>query len=75
MSNLGKYLIIIGVVIIFVGLLILSLTKLGIPIGKFPGDIHLKKEKFVIYFPIVTSIVISIFLTLLINVIFWIFKK
>ena len=75
MSSLAKYLIIIGIVIIITGFFILILMKLGIPIGKFSGDIHIKKEKFAIYFPIVTSIVISVFLTLLINIIFWIFKK
>lgn len=74
-SSIAKYLIIFGIVIIAVGLLILVLAKLGIPLGKFPRDIHIKKEKYAIYFPIVTSIVISVFLTLIINFILWIFKK
>ncbi len=74
-SSLAKYLIIIGIVIVTVGLLVFILAKLGIPIGKFPGDIHIKKEKYAIYFPIVTSIVISIVLTLVINFILWVFKK
>jgi len=75
MSNLAKYLIFIGIAIVIVGLIILVLVKLGLPLGKFPGDIHIKKEKFSIYFPIVTSIVISVFLTLLINFIIWIIRK
>jgi len=74
-ANLAKYLMIIGFVIIVVGAIIFGLTKIGIPLGKFPGDIQIKKEKFAIYFPIVTSIVISIVLTLLINLFIWIFKR
>lgn len=74
-TNLAKYLIIIGSVIIIVGLIIYGLAKIGIPLGKFPGDIQIKKEKFAIYFPIVTSIVISIVLTILINLFIWLFRK
>lgn len=74
-TNLGKYLIIVGLIIVLIGLIIFVLTKAGLPLGKFPGDIHIKKEKFGIYFPIVTSIVISVVLTLLVNFFLWIFKK
>jgi len=73
--SLAKYLMIAGFVIILIGVLIFVFTKMGIPLGKLPGDIHLKKEKLFIYFPIVTSILVSVFLTLLINFILWIFKK
>jgi hypothetical protein len=63
---LGKVLILIGVFIIAFGILLLMGEK--IPwIGKLPGDIIIKKEKFTFYFPITTSIVISIILTLLFN--------
>ncbi|NGX64100.1 MAG: hypothetical protein KR126chlam6_01525 [Candidatus Anoxychlamydiales bacterium] len=74
-ANLAKYLMIIGFVIIVVGAIIFGLTKIGIPLGKLTGDIQIKKEKFGIYFPIVTSIVISIVLTLLINLFIWIFRR
>ena len=67
---LGKLLILIGVLIIAIGVLLLIGEK--IPwIGKLPGDIIIKKEKFTFYFPITTSIVISIVLTLL----FSLFRK
>ncbi len=75
MMNLAKYLIVIGSIIVLVGLIIYGLVKIGIPLGQFPGDIQVKKERFSIYFPIVTSIIISIFLTVLINLFIWIFKK
>jgi uncharacterized membrane protein YkgB len=67
---LGKMLILLGVVIIVIGLLLLVGEK--IPwIGRLPGDIIIRKEKFTFYFPIATSILISIILTLL----FTLFRK
>jgi len=67
---LGKILILVGVFIIAIGVLLLVGEK--IPwIGKLPGDIIIKKEKFTFYFPITTSVVISIILTLL----FALFRK
>ncbi len=67
---LGKMLILLGVLIIVIGFLLLIGEK--IPwIGKLPGDIIIRKEKFKFYFPLTTSILISIILTLL----FTLFRK
>lgn len=69
-GDLGKVLIIFGIVIAGIGLLLLVGDK--IPwIGRLPGDILIKREKFTFYFPIVTCIIISIILTLL----FSLFRK
>ena len=66
MGPLGKMLILLGVFIILIGVLLLVGEK--IPwIGRLPGDILIKKEKFTFYFPITTSILISIILTLLLT--------
>jgi len=70
MGALGKMLILLGVLIIVIGFLLMIGEK--IPwVGKLPGDLIIKKEKFTFYFPITTSILISVILTLL----FWIFRK
>ena len=70
MGALGKMLILLGVLIIVIGVLLLVGEK--VPwLGKLPGDIIIKREKFSFYFPITTCIMISIILTLL----FWIFRK
>jgi uncharacterized membrane protein YidH (DUF202 family) len=67
---LGKMLILLGVFIILAGLLLLVGEK--IPwVGRLPGDIIIKKERFTFYFPLATSIIISIILTLL----FMLFRK
>jgi hypothetical protein len=61
---LGKMLILLGIFIILIGVLFLVGEK--IPwIGRLPGDIMIKKKNFTFYFPITTSIIISIILTLL----------
>ncbi len=60
---LGKMLILLGVFIILIGILLVIGEK--IPwIGRLPGDIIIRKKNFTFYFPIVTSILISILLTL-----------
>jgi hypothetical protein len=67
---LGKMLILLGVFIILIGFLLVIGEK--IPwIGRLPGDIIIRKKNFTFYFPIVTSILISIILTLF----FTLFRK
>jgi hypothetical protein len=61
---MGKLLIIVGIVCIVAGLLIVYLPKTPF-LGKLPGDIRIEKENFKFYFPITTSIVISIVISLL----------
>jgi uncharacterized protein HemY len=57
----GRFLIVFGLVIAAVGMLI----SLGLPLGRLPGDLSYRRGNFSIHFPIVTSIVVSIILTLL----------
>jgi hypothetical protein len=70
MGALGKMLILLGVFIILVGFLLWVGEK--IPwIGRLPGDIIIREKNFTFYFPLATSILISIILTLL----FTLFRK
>jgi hypothetical protein len=59
---MGRTLVLIGLGIAGLGLLIMA----GVPFGRLPGDIFVRGGNFGFYFPIVTSIVLSIILTLLI---------
>ncbi len=70
-----KWLFYIGFGFIALGLLAYLFHKIGIPLGRLPGDIAIKKEKYGIYFPIVTSIVVSIILTVLVNLFLWLSRK
>ena len=58
---MGKTLVLVGLGIAALGLLIM----LGVPFGRLPGDISVRRGNFSFYFPLATSIVLSILLTLL----------
>lgn len=62
----GKILIGLGILTILIGLW-WEFSGKGFPLGKLPGDIHIKKENFSFYFPITSSIVISIILGLILK--------
>jgi len=70
MPAMGKMLIFAGVVLIAMGLAFMFADKIPF-LGRLPGDIYIKKERFSFYFPITTSIILSIIFTIL----FSIFKK
>lgn len=66
METLGRGLVVLGLVLAAVGLVLWS--GLRIPwLGRLPGDVLIRREGFTFYFPIATSIVISLLLTLLFN--------
>ena len=67
---MARMLIIAGLVLVGVGILI----KLGLPIGRLPGDIVVRREHSTFYFPIVTCIVLSVVLSLLFSL-FSIFRR
>ena len=64
-----KWLITIGLLILGVGVLWPWLSKLGL--GRLPGDIHIEREGFTFYFPLMTGLIISIVITLIL----WIFRR
>lgn len=63
-TDIGRILIIVGVVFLGLGLLLSLAGKVPF-IGRLPGDIYIKREGFVFYFPLATSILISVILSLL----------
>ncbi len=65
MNEIGKILIIFGLILTVLGLLLLLLGKIPL-IGKLPGDIVIERRNFVFYFPLGTSILISVILSLII---------
>lgn len=63
-QTLGKLLIFGGLIILILGLLISFIDKIPL-IGKMPGDILIKGKNFTFYFPIVTSLILSIIISLI----------
>ena len=58
---MGKLLVIVGLVVAGLGVLMM----LGLPLGRLPGDFAVRRGNFSFYFPLATSIILSILLTLL----------
>jgi DUF2905 family protein len=63
MSDVGKLMVVAGAVLLVVGLGIMLLGKTGLPLGRLPGDIVYKGKNTVFYFPLATSIVLSVVLS------------
>jgi uncharacterized protein HemY len=58
---MGKLLVIVGVIVVGIGLLMMA----GLPVGRLPGDLSYRRGNTTFYFPLATSIVVSVILTLL----------
>ncbi|MCG8319800.1 MAG: DUF2905 domain-containing protein [Cytophagales bacterium] len=70
-QNIGKYLVVAGMVILITGVLIYFFHDKMQWIGRLPGDIRVEKPNFKFYFPITTMILASIVISLLL----WVFRK
>jgi hypothetical protein len=68
MGQIGRYLLLAGVLIAAAGLLMIVGERFGL--GRLPGDIVWRRKNTTVYVPIVTSLVLSVVLTLLLNVLF-----
>jgi Protein of unknown function (DUF2905) len=65
MSELGRLLIGLGVILLVAGGLLLLLGRTGLPLGKLPGDIAYRGKNVSVYFPLGTSILLSVLLTVI----------
>ena len=63
MQDLGKTLVLIGLVVGGIGVVILLSSRVGLPLGRLPGDISYKGKNVTFYFPLGASILISILLS------------
>ena len=70
MHDLGKILILIGILLVVLGFVLIVGNKLPF-IGKLPGDIALERKNYSFYFPVTTCIIISIVLSFIL----WLFSK
>lgn len=67
MVDLGKLLLLIGGIMVLIGAGLVLAGKLNLPIGRLPGDIVYRGKNTVVYFPLATSLIVSVILSL----IFW----
>lgn len=69
LSSLGKTLIVVGLMLTAFGVALTVGGHLGL--GRLPGDIHIKRGNLEVYFPLATSVLVSVVLSLL----FWLFRR
>ena len=71
MNDLGKLLIGLGLLLLIAGGLLLLLGRSGVPLGRLPGDISYRGKNVSVYFPLGTSILISV----LLSVVFYLLSR
>ena len=75
MENIARFLVIGGIILILIGGGVYLAAKFGIPLGRLPGDIRIEGQNGSFYFPITSSILVSVILTIVINLIMRFFRK
>ena len=75
MESIARYLMIGGIVLFLIGGGVYLATKFGFPLGRLPGDIRIEGENGSFYFPVTTSILVSVVLTIVLNLIVRLLKK
>ena len=69
MGDLGEMLVLIGAVVIVAGLALILLGRVNIPLGRLPGDIVYRGKNTTFYFPLATSILVSVVLSVVLYVV------
>lgn len=69
MENIARYVMLAGVLLIIIGGLLYGAARLNLPIGRLPGDIRIEGPNGSFYFPLVTCIILSIILTIVLNLV------
>lgn len=75
MDNIGRYLMVGGIILFLVGGGVYLASRFGLPFGHLPGDFHFEGKNWSFYFPLATSIILSILLTVVLNIIVRLFRK
>jgi hypothetical protein len=68
-TDIGKLLVVVGVVVIAAGLVLMLAGRAHIPLGRLPGDIIYRGKNATFYFPLATSIVVSVVLSVILYLI------
>lgn len=75
MPPLARLFLLLGIIFLILGGLILLAARLHLPLGRLPGDIRIEGERFRFYFPLATSLLISLVLTVILNLLARLGKK
>jgi hypothetical protein len=75
MESIARYLVLAGIALIVIGAIVYGLAKLNIPLGRLPGDIRIEGANGSFYFPLMTCIILSVVLTVILNLIIRFLRK
>lgn len=75
MENIARTLMLGGITLFLIGGGIYLASKFGIPLGRLPGDIRIEEQNSGFYFPVTSSILVSVILTIVVNMIIRLIKK
>lgn len=74
LDALGRMLLVLGAVLAAVGLILLAVARVPM-VGRLPGDFSFRWGNVSCYFPLATGILLSILLTLVLNIVFWLLRR
>jgi formate hydrogenlyase subunit 3/multisubunit Na+/H+ antiporter MnhD subunit len=69
MTELGKLLVVLGIVLVMAGVVLTVLGKTNLPLGRLPGDIVYRGKNTTFYFPLATSVLVSVVLSIVLYVV------
>jgi hypothetical protein len=75
LGTIGKWLVVAGLALALVGAGLWLMARTGLPLGRLPGDIRIERPGFTFYFPLTSSILVSLALTALINIVARLFRR
>ncbi len=74
MQGIGKTFLLVGGILVVLGIILILAGRLHIPFGRLPGDIVIRKQNFVVFVPLLSMLILSVLLTLIVNVILSFFR-
>jgi len=74
LTQLGRLVMFAGLVVVAVGAVLWLTGKVGLPLGRLPGDVNLHGERWSFYLPITTCILLSVLLTVVVNLVIRMFR-
>jgi hypothetical protein len=75
METVARYMMLGGIALFLIGGGVYLAAKFGLPLGRLPGDIRIEREGFSFYFPLASGILVSVVLTIILNIISRLLKK
>ena len=74
-ETIGRILLLGGVLLAVVGLLVIGAGRLGLPLGRLPGDINVQRGGLTVFIPLVSCLLASVVLTVVVNLVLWILRR